>query len=324
MKRRDFIAGLGSAAAWPVATRGQRAVPIVGFITVEAIDPPGGAAFQQGLKEAGYVEGQNVAIEYRAGPPNVDRLRELVADLVSRRVAVILTANDGSALAAKRETSTVPIVFFNIGSDPVRLGLVASISRPMGNVTGVGFDRAQLAAKRLDLLCHLVPSIGTIAYLNGGPVFLSFEEESQALVNAAASLGRQLIFVECRNPLEIDACFTTLVQRGAGAVIVAAIPTFGSIAGRIIALTSQHNIPAAYPGRRYALRGGLMSYTEDFADQAHIAANMVGQILNGTMPANLPVRRSSKFDLVINLKTAKALGLTVPETLTATADTVIE
>jgi ABC-type uncharacterized transport system substrate-binding protein len=253
-------------------------------------------------------------------------LRELAADLIRHQVAAILTANDGPALAAMREKSTVPIVFFNIGSDPVRLGLVASISRPGANVTGIGFDLAQLAAKRLDLLCELVPSVGTVAYLNGGPSFLSFEDESQALVNAATSLGRQLIFVECLSPLEIDACFTTLVQRGAGAVTVASIPTFGSFAfaDRIVALAAQHKIPAANPSRRFALQGGLMSYSEDFADQVRIAANMVRQILDGAMPTDLPVRRSSKFDLVINLNAAKAIGLTIPDGFLLRADEVIE
>jgi putative tryptophan/tyrosine transport system substrate-binding protein len=326
MRRRDFIGLLGGVAAWPMVARAQQAkLPTIGFLAAGANGPNlWGTAFQQGLREAGYVEGQNVAIEYRGGPPGRDRMRELVTELIRRQVAVILTSNDGPALAAKRETSTIPIVFFNIGSDPVKLGLVASISRPGGNVTGVGFDNAQLAGKRLDLLCQLVPSAGTVAYLNGGPGLLSFEEESEVLRNAAASLGRQLIFVECLNPREIDACFTTLVQRGAGAVTVASIPAFGSIASRIVALAAQYNIPAVYPGRGFALRGGLMSYAGDPTDNVRIASSMVGQILNGAKPADLPVRRSSKFDLIINLKTAKALGLSVPPALLAFADEVIE
>jgi putative ABC transport system substrate-binding protein len=298
---------------------------VIGFL---AIGPNGpnrwGASFYQGLKEAGYVEHQNVALDYRGGPPRVERLLELARELVRRKVAVILTSNDGPALAAKRATSTIPIVFFNIGSDPVKLGLVASINQPGGNVTGASFDSPQLAVKRLDLLCQLLPAGATVAYLTGGPDWLSFEEEKDHLVAAAGALGRQLIFVECRSDDQLATSFATLVERGAGGLLVASIPLFGGNSiDNIVALAAQNKIPTMYPFERYAFRGGLMSYSRDGTDEIHLAAGLVGQILNGAVPADLPVRRSGKFHFIINLKTAKALGLTIPETLLATANEVI-
>jgi putative tryptophan/tyrosine transport system substrate-binding protein len=320
MRRRDFIAGLGSAAAWPVVARAQRAViPVVGFLAVGANGPNRwGASFYQGLKEAGYVEGQNVAIEYRGGPPRIDPLRELATELVGRQVAVILTSNDGPALAAKRATSAIPIVFFNIGSDPVKLGLVASIGRPGGNVTGASFDNPQLVAKSFDLLCQLVPTVETVAYLTNSPNLLSFEEVKNSLVAAAGALGRQLIIVECRSNDGLGHAFATIAERGAGAVIVGTL--FGVSADAIVSLAAQYKIPVS----GFASRGGLMSYTSDFADQTRIAAGLVGQILNGAMPADLPVRRSTKFHFVINLKTAKQLGLNVPQHLLVFANELIE
>jgi len=327
MKRREFITLLGGAAvAWPLVARAQQpAMPVIGFL---ARGPNGpnrwGASFDQGLKEAGYVEGKNVAIEYRGAPPRFDRMLELATELVRQQVAVILTSNDGPALAAKRATSTVPIVFFNIGSDPVKLGLVASINRPGGNVTGASFDTPQLAAKRLDLLCQAVPSAATVAYLTGGPSWLSFEEEKNSLVAAASALGRQLIVVECRTGAELGQSLATVVERGAGAVTVASVPLFGANADVVVSFAAQYKIPAMYPGRGFALRGGLMSYTINGADEIRIAAGLVGQILNGVMPTDLPVRNSTKFDFIINLKTAKALGFTMPPSLLAAADEVIE
>ena len=327
MTRREFITLLGGAAVgWPLVARAQQpAMPVIGFL---ARGPNGpnrwGASFNQGLKEAGYVEGKNVAIEYRGAPPRFDRMLELATELVRQQVAVILTSNDGPALAAKRATSTVPIVFFNIGSDPVKLGLVASINRPGGNVTGASFDTPQLAAKRLDLLCQAVPSAATVAYLTGGPSWLSFEEEKNSLVAAASALGRQLIVVECRTGAELGQSLATVVERGAGAVTVASVPLFGANADVVVSFAAQYKIPAMYPGRGFALRGGLMSYTINGADEIRIAAGLVGQILNGVMPTDLPVRNSTKFDFIINLKTAKALGFTMPPSLLAAADEVIE
>jgi putative ABC transport system substrate-binding protein len=326
MRRREFLTGLGGAAVLSLAARAQRAViPVIGFL---ARGPNGpnrwGAAFNQGLKEAGYVEGQNVAIEYHGAPPRFDRMLELANELVRRQVAVILTSNDGLALAAKRATSTIPIVFFNIGSDPVKLGLVASINRPGGNVTGASFDTPQLAAKRLDLLCQLVPTAATVAYLTQGPRLLSFEEEKNSLVAAAGALGRQLIIVECHTGDELMRSFATVVERGAGAATIANMPLFGGNAEALVSFAAQYKIPTIYPGRGFVLQGGLISYDGDFADEIRMAAGLVGEILNGAMPADLPVRKSTKFDLVINLKTAKQLGLKVPQNLLAFADEVIE
>jgi len=320
MRRRDFIAGLGGAGTWPLAGRAQRArIPVIGFLAVGPNNAKRwGASFPQGLKEAGYVEGQNLAIEYRGGPPRLDRLFELATELVSRQVAVILTANDGPAVAAKRATSTIPIVFFAIGSDPVTLGLVASINRPGGNVTGASFDSPQLVAKGFDLLCQLVPTAETVAYLANGASLLSFEETKNSLVAAAGALGRQLIIVECPTDDELGHSFATIVERGAGAVIAGTL--FGVNADAIVSLAVEHKIPlSGFPSR-----GGLMSYGVDFADQIRIAAGLVGKILNGAIPADLPVRRSTKFHFVINLRTAKQLGLSVPQHLLVLADEVIE
>jgi putative tryptophan/tyrosine transport system substrate-binding protein len=321
MRRREFIAGLGGAAAWPlVALAQQPKVPVVGFL---AAGPNGskrwGASFYQGLKEAGYVEGQNLAIEYRGGAPRSGQFDEIATEFVRRQVRVILTANDGPALAAKRATSTIPIVFSFIGSDPVTLGLVASLNRPGGNVTGATFDSPQLAAKRLDLLCQLVPTGGTVAYLARSRTFLSFEEQKNSLAAAAGALGRQLIVVECPSDDELGNAFATVVERGAGAVVVG--PLIGT---KVVPFAAQYRIPATYTDRSFALRGVLMSYNRDPADEIRIAASLVGQILNGAVPANLPVRISTKFNFVINLKTAKELGLDVPNTLLALADEVIE
>jgi putative tryptophan/tyrosine transport system substrate-binding protein len=317
MRRREFIAGLGGAMAWPVAARAQkRTMPVIGFLAVGPNGPNRwGASFYQGLKEAGYVEGQNLAIEYRGGPGNVNRLSELAAELVQQQVAVILTANDGAALAAKRATSTIPIVFFNIGSDPVTLGLIESLNRPGGNVTGATFDNPRLVAKRLDLLCQLVPTAMTVAYLVRSRTLLSFEEQKNSLAAAAAALGRQLIVVECPRDDELGHAFATIIERGAGAVVVGPF-----IERSVVSFAAQYKIPIC----GFASRGGLMSYSHDFTDQIRIATSLVGQILDGAIPANLPVRRSSKFNFVLNLRTAKELGLDVPRRLLAFADEVIE
>lgn len=321
MRRRDFIAGLGGAVTWPLAARAEQTrTPVIGFLAAGSNNNARrwGASFPEGLKEAGYIEGQNLAIEYRAGPPDIDRLSELATELVHRQVAVILTANDGPALAAKRATSTIPIVFFNIGSDPVTLGLVASISRPGGNATGASFDTPQLVAKGFDLLCQLVPTAETVAYLTTGASLISFEEVKGALVAAAAARDRQLIIVECPTNNELSHSFATIVERGAGAVIAGAL--FGVNADAIVSLAMQHKIPLS----GFPRRGGLMSYGVDRNDQIRIAAGLVGQILNGALPTDLPVRRSAKFYFVINLRTAKQLGLSVPQYLLVFADEVIE
>jgi putative ABC transport system substrate-binding protein len=313
----------GAAASWPLAVRAQhRPVPVIGFLSIGANGPTRwGEPFYRGLKEAGYVEGQNVDIQYRGGPPRLDRLGQLATELVRRQVAVILASNDGAALAAKGATSTIPIVFFSVGSDPVKLGLVASINRPGGNVTGAGFGRTETVAKRLDLLCQLVPAATTVAYLSSGPS-LSFEEEREELVAAARALGRELIIIVCRSNDELGHSFAGMVERGAGALTVGFLP--GVPVDAVVSFAAQYKIPAIGYYRQFALQGGLMSYNTDFADQTRIAAGLVGQILNGARPADLPIRNSTKFDFVINLKIAKALGLTIPPTLFALATEVIE
>ena len=321
MKRREFIAGLGGTVAWPLAGRAQQPkMPVIGFLAVGPNGPKRwGAPFYQGLKEAGYVEGQNVAIEYRGGPANRNRLSELAKELVQQRVAVILTSNDGAALGAKRATSTIPIVFFSIGSDPITLGLVASLSQPGGNVTGATFDSPRTVAKSLDLLCQLVPTAMTVAHLVRRRTLLEFEELNSALAATASALGRQLIVVECPRDDELGHAFATAVERGAGAVIVGSF-----FNATVVPFAAQYRIPATYRGRGFVSQGGLMSYGQDFADQIHLATGLVGQILDGALPANLPVRMSTKFNFVINLRTAKELGLDVPPHLLVLADEVIE
>ena len=319
MRRRDFIAALGGAVAWPIGLRAQDTAVVVGVIS-PAADANAASRFSRFLREG---LKRDVIVEYRGeaiGTPA--RLRELASDLVSRHVTVILAQAGGPALAAKNATSSIPIVFFGIGADPVELGLVTSISRPDANVTGVGFNNT--SAKSLDLLSQLVPAVTTIAYLSGGPSFLSFKVERPELIAAAGALGRQLVDVECLSLDKLRKSFESIIGSGAGAVIVSAIPPFANHMDEIISLANLHKIPAMYPSRPFAVRGGLMSYSQDLVDSFRIAVGLVGEILKGAKPADLPVRNSSKFDLVINLKTAKALGLTIPETLLATADEVIQ
>jgi putative tryptophan/tyrosine transport system substrate-binding protein len=320
MKRREFITLLGGVAAWPVSARAQQSaqalIEVVGFGTdLQRRFSP----FEQGLRKAGYVEGQNIAIEYRGGTQR-GQWREILADFDRRQVTVIVTSNEGPAVGAKRATSTIPIVFVNTALDPVKVGLVASLNRPGGNVTGVAFLAAEFAVKRLDLLCQVVPSVTTIAYLTSAR-FLSFEEEKSHLMAAADTLKRRLIVMESGTDTELESAFATLVEHGAGALIVASIPIFDE---KIVALAAQYKIPAIYPGRGFALRGGLMSYSPDYADNLLIAADLVSQILTGTKPGDLPVRMSRKFDFVVNLRTARQVGLEIPQSLLAFADYVIE
>jgi putative tryptophan/tyrosine transport system substrate-binding protein len=323
MRRREFIAGLCGAVAWPFGVRAQRVPnPMIGFLTVRN-DVSGYAAFFQGLKECGYVEGQNVAIEYRFGlAASADRRRELVDGIVREQVAVIFAPNDGPALDAKRATSNIPVVFIT-GSDPVKLGLVPSINRPGGNVTGVGFGNVEFAAKRLDLLCQLVPAAAPVAYLTD-PRGLSSEEERDHYVAAAGALGRRLIIQECSRIREIEHSVATLVDRGATAFTVGVQPIFINNAETIVAAAAQHKIPAMYADRQFMSRGGLMSYSLNGREALQIAAGLVCKILAGTSPADLPVRRATKFDFVINLKAAKQIGLEIPQHLLVFADEVLE
>jgi putative ABC transport system substrate-binding protein len=279
------------------------------------------AAFRQGLKEAGFIEGQNVAIEYRSGEHQTDRLRLLVADLLHRQVALIV-GDTPAALAAKAVTTTVPIVFVT-GGDPVRIGLVASLNRPGGNVTGVSFTSVELAAKQLGLLRELRPGAASIAVLVD-PKFPTTERFVSEARAAASAAGQQLIVLEVSSDREIETAFTTLVQRGAGALFWGTGWFMFSQRERVVALAARHRIPAMYLLRDYVVAGGLMSYASSSTDAYRRVGVYAGRILKGEKPGDLPVMLPTKFELVINLKTAKALGLEIPDKLLALADEVIE
>jgi putative ABC transport system substrate-binding protein len=322
LRRREFITGLGGAAAWPLAARAQqRPIPTIGFLAPGNKNPAYQRLLSKRLMEVGYVEGQNVKVEYRWAGEMVERQREFAADLVRRQVAVILAYGSGPALAAKRATSTIPIVFYNIGGDPVNFGLVASVSRPEANVTGVGFS--DITEKRVELLCQLVPTATKIAYLSGGPFWIAFREERPIVIAAADRLSHQLIEVECPSKDALWESFATMIERGAGAVIVSAIALFNNNIDEIVRLAERHKIPAVYSGRPYVLRGGLMSYTPDLQETLNIAVGLVGEILKGAKSADLPVRNPNKFDFVINLKTAKQLGLEIAPHLLVFANELI-
>jgi putative ABC transport system substrate-binding protein len=311
IRRREFIAGLGGVAAWPLAAgaQQQRPIPTTGFLSPGNNSPALSAALSKRLMEVGYVEGQSVKIEYRWTGEINERLREFAAELVRQQVAVILARGGGPALTAKLATSTIPIVFFGISVDPVKFGLVASVKRPEANVTGVGFG--DIIEKKVELLCQLVPTATKIAYLSGGPTWISFREERPIVIAAADRLNRQLIEVECPSKDALGESFATMIERGAGAVIISAIPLFDNNVNVIVRLAERHKIPAMYFSRIFVLRGGLMSYTFDAQEGLQIAVGLVGEILKGAKPADLPVRNPNKFDFVINLKTAKQLGLEI-------------
>jgi ABC-type uncharacterized transport system substrate-binding protein len=321
MRRREFIAGLAGAAAWPLAARPQQAtMPVIGYLSFGT--PSGGVggvtAFLQGLAAAGYVEGRDVAIEFRWANNQGWRLPPLAEELVQRQVAVIVALDGGpSALAAKAATSTIPILFL-LGADPIKFGLVAG-----GNMTGLTALSSALTGKRLDLLREIAPQATTVAYLTD-PRAQNSEEATKAMLAAARTLGRQAMILEARSEFDIDAAFATLVERGAGALVVGPHILFERNGKKIIDLAARHKISAIYPDRGFAVAGGLMSYTADgLAAVRQIGSLYAAQILMGAKPADLPVQQPAKFNLVINVSTAKALGLTVPETLLATADEVI-
>jgi putative ABC transport system substrate-binding protein len=319
MKRREFITLLGgAAAAWPLQVRAQQpAMPVVGFFYSGTLTdvPHFVAAFRQGLKEAGFIEGQNVAIEFHSGRGSP----LLVADLLRRQVALIV-GNTPSALAAKAATTTVPIVFVT-GGDPVRVGLVASLNRPGRNVTGVSFTSVELAAKQLGLLRELRPGAARIAVLVD-PKFPTTERFVSEVRTAASAVGLQLIVLEVSSDREIETAFVTLVQRGAGALHVGG--GMLSQRERIIALAARHRIPAIYVLRDYVTAGGLMSYGSSMSDAYRQAGIYAGRILKGEKPGDLPVMLPTKFEFAINLATAKALGLEIPDKLLTLADEVIE
>ena len=324
MRRRDFITGLGSTAAWPLAAHAQQpAVPVIGYLGLAlhqgSMPPPG---FLQGLKETGYVDGQNVRIEYRWAE-RVDQMSTLAAELVRRQPKVIFAYATAAALALKTATSTIPIVFAT-GVDPVRYGLVASLNRPGGNATGTTILTIELGAKRLELLHQLVPTTEVIAALVN-PQNPSTDTQINALQDAARNLGRQILIMHAATVSEIDTAFVSLVQQRARALILGGGDTFyASRRNQIITLAAQYNIPTMYFWSQFAQAGGLISYGIDTGASARQTGIYVGRILKGEKPADLPVLQPTKFEFVINLKTAKALGITIPETLLATADEVIQ
>jgi putative ABC transport system substrate-binding protein len=317
--RRTFIAG---AAAWPVVARAQQpAVPVVGFLGLQSADDSKNVTvpFLQGLKETGYVHGQNVMIEYHWLEGQYDRLPALAADLVRRRVAVIVTYGATAALAAKRITPTIPIVFFT-GNDPVATGLVASLNQPGADLTGYTFLNSELGPKQLQLLRELIPNSARFGVLA--------ERTPQSAITdlqaAARTLGLQLVVVNALTDSDLEPAFAILSQQRVGAALIVAASFFDQRLEQLAALAARHRLPAIFPYREYALAGGLMSYGGSISYYYHQVGIYTGRILKGDKPADLPVQQVTKIELVINLKTAKALGLTIPETLLATADEVIQ
>ena len=326
MKRREFITLLGGgAAAWPLAAGGQQpAMPVVGLLHPSSTDTSRLRAFRQGLKDAGFIEGENVAIEYRSADDQTDRLPALAAELVQRRVAVIAAIGGiPSALAAKAATTTIPIVCL-VGIDPVRLGLVASLARPGGNLTGINILSTELASKRLELLRALVPGATRIAVLVDPTNAAGTDSTLRDVGAAARALGLQIQVLNASTSLELDAAFAALVSERSDALLVGSTPFLFDRRVQLAQLAARHAVPAIYQDRHHAGVGGLMSYGASLVDAYRHVGVYTGRILKGAKPADLPVVQSTRFELVINVPTARMLGLNVPQALLATADEVIE
>ena len=327
MKRREFIKVLGgSAATWPIAARAQQPLmPVVGFLNAASAEGYTRqlTAFLKGLGEAGYVDGRNVTIEYRWADGRSDRLPAMAADLVQRQVAVIAATSTPAALAAKASTTTVPIVF-ETGADPVRLGLVANLNRPGGNITGVTNLIVEVAPKRLQMLHELVPMATSIALLINPSEPTAAETQSRDVLSAARNLGLELHLLNASSESDLDGVFAEVTKMRVGGLVIGGSPFFTSRTKQLGALALRHAVPTVYSYREFALAGGLLSYGADIADAYHLVGNYTGRILKGDKPGDLPVQQATKVELYINLKTAKALGVNVPNTLIGRADEVIE
>jgi ABC-type uncharacterized transport system substrate-binding protein len=325
MKRREFIKLLGGAAAWPVVARAQQAMPLIGFLGARsaAESAPVIAEFRQGLREIGYFEGGNVTVEYRWAEGRFDQLPRLAAELVARRVAVIAaTGGEPAALAAKAATTAIPIVFA-IGGDPIDAGLVTSLNRPGGNLTGVTLLLTGMEGKRLGLLREMVPAASLVAVLLN-PAMGTFESQSKDIQEAARNVGLQMHVLRVSSEGEIDAAFAMAAEIRAGAALVGTDSFMISRRNQMIGMASRYAIPVMYPAREYAVAGGLMSYGVSIANAYRLVGMYAGRILRGEQPGDLPVQQPTRFEFVINLKTARALGIEVPLGLSARADEVIE
>jgi putative ABC transport system substrate-binding protein len=327
MQRREFIKVIaGSAAAWPLAARAQQPLmPVVGFLNAASAEGYTRqlTAFLKGLGEAGYVDGRNVTIEYRWADGRSDRLPAMAADLVQRQVAVIAATSTPAALAAKASTTTVPIVF-ETGADPVRLGLVANLNRPGGNITGVTQLSQEVAPKRLQMLHELLPMATSIALLINPSEPTAAETQSRDVLSAARNLGLELHVLNASSESDLDGVFAEVTKMRVGGLVIGGSPFFTSRTKQLGALALRHAVPTVYSYREFAMAGGLLSYGADIADAYHLVGNYTGRILKGDKPGDLPVQQATKVELYINLKTAKALGVNVPNTLIGRADEVIE
>jgi putative ABC transport system substrate-binding protein len=324
MKRRDFIAAVGSAAAWPLAGRAQQPkMPVIGYLDIGVAETRRDqlAAFRRGLNEAGFVEGRNVTVEFRWADSQFERMPALTDDLFRRQVAVVFAFGAPAVQAAMSHTATTPIVFF-VGEDPVKEGFVTSFNRPGGNVTGVTNFQNQLYGKQLGLLREIAPKAAAFAFLvdSNNP---NAEPDSEEIRAAANAIGLELRVLTARNETELEIAFATMTHQKVGGVVVG-VANFGVLPEQLVSLAAHHPVPAIYHRREYPVAGGLMSYGTSRVDALRQAGLYVGRVLKGERPADLPVLQPTKFEFVINLKTAKALGLTIPETLLATADEVIQ